>query len=141
MIQVVQLNLLIIFNILITVESVQMFIIRWILGRIILLVNFSLPPKRRKREIHEQIKADLESKSLLLYQYEACPFCVKVRRAIRRQNLKIATVDAKQSKHKEELATQAGKIQVPCLRIEEANGITWLYESKEIINYLNKRFA
>lgn len=141
MIQVVQLNLLGIFNILITVESEQMFIIRWILGRIILLVNFSLPPKRRKREIHEQIKVDLESKSLQLYQYEACPFCVKVRRAIRRQNLKIATVDAKQSKHKEELATQAGKIQVPCLRIEEANGVTWLYESKEIINYLNKRFA
>ncbi|WP_354622753.1 glutathione S-transferase N-terminal domain-containing protein [Psychromonas sp. MME2] len=118
-----------------------MFIIRWILGRIILLVNFSLPPKRRKREQHEQIKIDLESKSLQLYQYEACPFCVKVRRAMRRQNLTITTVDAKQSANKEILATQAGKVQVPCLRIEEANKVTWLYESKAIINYLNNRFA
>lgn len=118
-----------------------MFIIRWILGRIILLMNFIFPPKRRKRELHEQIKIDLESKSLQLYQYPACPFCVKVRRAMRRQSLNITTVDAKQAINKETLQTQGGKVKVPCLRIEEDNNVTWLYESNDIIDYLNNRFA
>lgn len=118
-----------------------MFIIRWVLGRIILLVNFTFPPKKRKREEQDQIKVDLESKSLQLYQYAACPFCVKVRRAMRRQDLKVAIIDAKQPIHKETLKTQGGTVKVPCLRIEEENNVTWLYESNDIINYLNNRFA
>ncbi|WP_415225660.1 glutathione S-transferase N-terminal domain-containing protein [Psychromonas sp.] len=118
-----------------------MFIIRWLLGRIILLLNFIFTPKKRKREIHEQIKIDLQTKSLQLYQYLACPFCVKVRRALRRQGLNIAIVDAKNAEHKQVLLNEAGKVQVPCLRIEENEKVTWLYESSAIIDYLNKRFA
>ncbi len=118
-----------------------MFIIRWILGRFILLLNFIFTPKKRKREIHEQIKIDLQSKSLQLYQYKACPFCVKVRRAVRRQGLNISTVDAKHADNKQVLQNEAGKVQVPCLRIEESNNVTWLYESSAIIEYLNNRFA
>jgi glutathione S-transferase len=30
---------------------------------------------------------------------------------------------------------------VPCLRIEENGQTTWMYESKVIIDYLDKRFA
>jgi glutaredoxin len=118
-----------------------MFVIRWILGRIILLLNFVFTPKKLKREIQEQAKIDTQTKNMQLYQYKACPFCVKVRRAMRRQGLNINTIDAKQAQHKEVLAKQGGKIQVPCLRIEENNQVTWLYESSAIIEHLHKRFA
>ncbi|MBT9531575.1 MAG: glutaredoxin, partial [Pseudomonas sp.] len=40
-----------------------------------------------------------------------------------------------------ELEQQGGKIQVPCLRIEENGQSTWLYESKAIASYLQQRFA
>ncbi|GIU13712.1 glutaredoxin family protein [Shewanella morhuae] len=118
-----------------------MFIVRWILGRIILLLNFIFTPKKRQRPQDEQQKIDVQTQTLTLYQYPACPFCVKVRRAIRRQGLNIKTLDAKKSPHKDELTVQGGKQQVPCLRIEDNGQVQWLYESKEIISYLDQRFA
>ena len=118
-----------------------MFIIRWILGRIILLLNFIFSPKKLKRESAAQVAVDKQTKSLQLYQYEACPFCVKVRRDIRRKGLNITTVDAKKVDNKAHLLAQGGKVQVPCLRIEEGEKITWMYESSAISNYLNERFA
>ncbi|MEL4247667.1 glutaredoxin family protein [Shewanella xiamenensis] len=118
-----------------------MFIIRWILGRIILLLNFVFAPKKLKRPSAEQQKIDAQTQALALYQYNACPFCVKVRRAMRRQGLNIQTLDAKKSQHKDELIAQGGKQQVPCLRIEDNGQVQWLYESKDIISYLEQRFA
>jgi glutaredoxin len=118
-----------------------MFIIRWILGRIILLLNFVFSPKKLKRETSAQAEIDAQTKFLQLYQYNACPFCVKVRRDIRRKGLNITTVDAKQEENKQQLASLGGKIQVPCLRIEEGNNITWMYESSAISHYLNERFS
>ena len=41
----------------------------------------------------------------------------------------------------EELMKGGGQRQVPCLRIEENGQTTWMYESKVIIDYLDKRFA
>lgn len=118
-----------------------MFIIRWILGRIILVLNFIFSPKKQKRENSEQEAVDAQTKSLQLYQFEACPFCVKVRRDIRRKGLNINTIDAKKEDNKSELLAQGGKVQVPCLRIEEGNKVSWMYESSAISNYLNDRFA
>ena len=51
-----------------------MFIIRWILGRIILLLNFVFAPKKLKRPSAEQQKIDAQTQALALYQYNACPF-------------------------------------------------------------------
>ena len=118
-----------------------MFIIRWILGRIILLLNFVFSPKKLKREAPLQAQIDAQTKHLQLYQYEACPFCVKVRRDIRRNGLNITTIDAKNESNKQRLMEQGGKVQVPCLRIEEGENISWLYESSAISAYLNERFA
>ena len=118
-----------------------MFIIRWILGRIILLVNFIFIPKKLKREATAQAKIDAQTKSLQLYQYQACPFCVKVRRDIRRQGLNIEIFDAKQATNKQQLLSLGGKVQVPCLRIEEDDKVTWMYESDAISDYLNARFS
>jgi glutaredoxin len=118
-----------------------MFVVRWILGRIILLLNFIFSPKKRQRPESEQAKIDLQTQNLSLYQYNACPFCVKVRREMRRQNLNIALVDAKQDNNKQVLSIQGGKLQVPCLKINNDGKTEWLYESKAIMNYLNDNYA
>lgn len=118
-----------------------MFVIRWILGRIILLLNAIFAPKMRQRSAEELTIIKEKTQALSLYQYAACPFCVKVRRTMRRQNLPILTVDAKQDEHKQVLVNHGGKLQVPCLRIEKDGHVEWLYESSSIINYLNDEFA
>ena len=115
-------------------------IIRWLLGSLILTLNFIFAPRKLNREVKQQERIDQETNFLQLYQYQACPFCIKVRRAIRRQSLNIAIIDAKQSDNKQRLAQQGGQIKVPCLRIENGQGVTWMYESSDIIHYLEKRF-
>ena len=117
-------------------------VIRWILGRIILLINFLTPPRGVKRQAEHQAQVDTETKSLALYHYAACPFCVKVRRALKRNSLNIETRDAKRSEQfKQELEAGGGVLKVPCLRIEENGETKWMYESSDIITYLESRFA
>ena len=116
-------------------------IIRWLLGRLILILNFIFAPTKLKRTVELQQKIDQETQNLQLYQFQACPFCVKVRRALRRNSLNILLVDAKKSLNKQKLAEQGGQIKVPCLRIEEKGKVTWMYESSDIISYLETRFA
>ena len=120
----------------------NMRLIRWILGRIILFINLITLPKPILRKKIEQDKIDKETKYLILYQFEACPFCVKVRRYIRKNNLQIILRDAKNNKlFKSELINEGGKHKVPCLKIKQLNSETkWLYESTEIIKFLNKKF-
>ena len=90
-----------------------------------------------------QATIDQQTTSLALYQYEACPFCVKVRRAMKRQGLNIETRDVKRcDASREELMAGGGDLKVPCLRVDEGEGaVQWLYESKNIIGYLEGRFA
>lgn len=120
-----------------------MFIVRAILGALILFFNWVFTPKSIKREATEQAEVDAQTQKLALYQYAACPFCVKVRRAMKRNGLNIETRDAKRSEQaKEELVNGGGQLKVPCLRIEEDNGeVGWMYESGDIINYLEQRFS
>ncbi|MFT6190462.1 MAG: glutaredoxin [Oleispira sp.] len=120
-----------------------MFIVRAILGALILFFNWVFTPKSIKREATEQAEIDTQTQKLALYQYAACPFCVKVRRAMKRNGLNIETRDAKRSEQaKEELVNGGGQLKVPCLRIEEDNGeVCWMYESGDIINYLEQRFS
>ena len=120
-----------------------MFIVRAILGALILFFNWVFTPKSIKREATEQAEVDAQTQKLALYQYAACPFCVKVRRTMKRNALNIETRDAKRSEQaKEELVNGGGQLKVPCLRIEEDNGeVRWMYESGDIINYLEQRFS
>ena len=80
--------------------------------------------------------------SLSLYQYEACPFCVKVRRGMKKLGLDIELRDAKDGKIEKELIEQGGQDQGPCLRIQKNDGsVQWMYESSDILEYLAKRFG
>ena len=119
-----------------------MVVVRAILGALILLLNWLFTPKSIKREASEQAAVDGQTAKLALYQYAACPFCVKVRRAMKRSALNIETRDAKRSEQfKKELVQGGGQLKVPCLRIEDDNGdVRWMYESGDIIDYLEGRF-
>ena len=115
-----------------------MSIIRWLLGRIILFFDWLTQPKKPDHSPEKQAQLDAQTANMALYQYAACPFCVKTRRAIRRLGLNIELRDAKNNpQYRAELEQQGGKQQVPCLRIQESDGsIHWLYESGDIIEFL-----
>ncbi|MBV7316594.1 glutathione S-transferase N-terminal domain-containing protein [Shewanella sp. NIFS-20-20] len=116
-------------------------LVRFLLGKLILLLNAVFKPKQQSRSPQEQQTIDAATAALTLYQYPACPFCVKVRRQMHRQKLNIQLQDAKIAEHAETLRQQGGHLKVPCLRIEQAGKIQWLYESNDIISYLKQHYA
>ncbi len=118
-------------------------IIRWLLGSLILFFDWLFTPRGIKRDPQQQKAIDAQTANLTLYQYQACPFCVKVRRAMKRQTLPIQTKDAKRCDiAREELLQGGGKLKVPCLQIRSDDGETrWMYESNDIILYLSERFG
>jgi len=123
------------------IKEHNMSLIRWFLGKLILFLNAITLPKPILRKNIDQNKIDKVTKYLTIYQFEACPFCVKVRRFVRKNSLKIKLKDAKNKTYKYELVNEGGKHKVPCLRIEKINSKTeWLYESSEIITFLKKEF-
>ncbi len=117
--------------------------IRRLLGRLILFFDHLTRPGRPAHSPERQAELDRQTANLALYQYAACPFCVKTRRAIRRLGLNIELRDAKNNPgFRRELEQQGGKQQVPCLRIENQDGsVTWMYESNDIITWLRQRFS
>jgi glutathione S-transferase len=80
-------------------------------------------------------------KNLALYHYDSCPFCAKTRQAIKKLGLNIELRNIQtSSQHRNDLQRGGHKTQVPCLRLEQANGADqWLYESDDIINFLAKQ--
>lgn len=117
-------------------------VIRSILGKFILFADLVTRPKKLERSETSQKSVDEKTKNLSLYQFHSCPFCVRVRRAIRKLNLNIELRDAKNNSiYKQELITEGQSSKVPCLRIEEDDEVKWLYESLEIVKYLNVRFG
>lgn len=118
-------------------------LIRWPLGQLILLVDFLTSPQRPQRAPYEQAKIDQATRGMALYQFRACPFCVKTRRAMKRLGLNIELRDARHDqKWRHQLLTEGGRLQVPCLYIPGAPGeAQWLYESSDIISYLEQRFS
>lgn len=117
-------------------------VIRAIVGPILLLLDAVFAPKAVVRQPESQAKVDSASQNLKLYQFLACPFCVRVRRGMKRLALPIETRDTKRNEQwREELLREGGSPKVPCLRIEESGDVRWLYESKAINEYLESRFA
>jgi glutaredoxin len=124
-----------------------MWIIRWPIGRLILLLNAIFSPASPKRSAEQQKLIDEKTAHLSIYQLPACPFCVKVRRALKRQGLSIELRGINNNaKHLDDLVKFGGKRTVPCLRIADKNEpedhskAEWLYESNDIIAYL-KQFS
>jgi glutaredoxin len=111
------------------------------LGRLIVFFDWIFSPRKLKRTDSSQLNVNEQSKSLKLYQFYACPFCIKTRRAIKRLNLLIESRNAQNGKYREDLLVNGGEVKVPCLRITEGDNNIWMYESSEIIKYLNNKFG
>lgn len=110
------------------------------LGMIIVFVSWLTLPKQIKRSKVDQVQAQENTQGLALYQLYACPFCVKTRRAIHRLNITLEIRDiGKQLSYRQELEQQGGRVKVPCLRIEEQGEVSWMYESDDIISYLDQQ--
>jgi glutaredoxin len=116
--------------------------VRFVLGPILLLWERSFPPKGIVRTPEAQKSVDQKCQALALYQFKTCPFCMKVRRAMRRKSLNIELRDAQHNaQHRADLLQGGGQIKVPCLRITDAQGNSaWIYESKAIVQYLQQQF-
>mgnify|MGYP003672935871 CR=1 FL=1 len=119
-----------------------MSIIRWLLARIIFVVDLLFRPRIHKHPAEVQAEYNASTKALSLYQFAACPFCVKARWAIRRLGLSIEYKDAKRNaQYAKELVEGGGQLKVPCLRIEKNDGgVEWMYESSDIISYLAHQY-
>lgn len=123
-------------------EVENMKFVRKIVGALILFFDRVFTPKSISRDIEAQRQVDQATTRLKLYEYHACPFCVKVRRSIKRLNLNVELRDSKVgSPFRDELMQHGGKTRVPCLRIEGPDGKQqWMYESSDIVAYLEGRF-
>jgi glutaredoxin len=112
------------------------------LGLFIALIDKLTRWSKVKRSSVMQSKVEAQLVNMSLYQFYACPFCIKTRRALHRLNLPIETRNASVgSKFRNELELGGGVVKVPCLRIEEDGKTQWMYESSQIINYLEQRFT
>ena len=78
-----------------------------------------------------------------LFYFSTCPYCIKVRLALWWMGLHLPLREILfHPKNKAELIAGGGKKQVPCLRIENENGgVQWMYESGDIIRYLQRALA
>ena len=79
-------------------------LIRNLLGGIIAAIDFVTRGSKLKRPEEKQQQIESELEKLSLYQFFACPFCVKTRRAIHRLNLDIELRDInKNRQHRQDL--------------------------------------
>ena len=117
--------------------------LRWVLAQIIIAIDWVTQPSIPDYSPEKRAELDVATANMALYQFGQCPFCVKTRRGIRRLGLNIELRDARNDpKWNAELIEQGGKYQVPCLRLVDDKGeVSWMYESSEINDYLDKRFG
>jgi glutaredoxin len=117
--------------------------LRLVLTPFMLLGEKVSTPQGIVRLPEAQQKVDQECRNLALYQFRSCPFCIKVRKEISRLSLNIELRDAQRDpQNREDLLQGGGKIQTPCLKITDEQGNSrWLYESGDIIQYLQQRFS
>jgi glutathione S-transferase len=83
------------------------------------------------------------SKSLSLYQYGTCPFCMRVRSAAHGLGIELELRDTIASpEYSDEVFEATGRRTVPVLRIEEEDGsVRWLPESNDIVQWLEERYG
>lgn len=79
---------------------------------------------------------------LALYMRPSCPYCVRVADYCEHHGIALENRNISEGTHLEALMTGGGKRQVPCLRIIDTEGHShWMYESMDIIHYLEQQFT
>ncbi len=104
--------------------------------------ELALPAKPLQRSEHEQASVNRLAASLTLYDLKNCPYCHRVRKHLKQLNVDVQEKNLKRCHiYQKELLSGGGRAQVPCLKIEKKSGTKWLYESSDIIRYLDEKFA
>lgn len=118
-------------------------VLRWVLGPFMLLKEWATRPQGVVRPLEQQQAVDRQCQALALYQFNTCPFCIKVRQEMRRLSLPIELRDAQHNAaHRQALQQATGATKVPCLHIADASGqAQWLQDSNAIVSYLRTRFG
>lgn len=82
------------------------------------------------------------NESYELYHSETCGFCHRVRHYMADAGWEIGLKDTLRDRSAREALMQGGgKATVPCLKITREGEETWLYESLDIIDFLESRRA
>ncbi|MBB1075149.1 glutathione S-transferase N-terminal domain-containing protein [Rhodoferax sp. 4810] len=117
--------------------------LRVVLGPFMLLFEVLSRQKPVQRTAALQAQVDQDCRSLVLYHFKTCPFCIKVRKEMHRLALPVEKRDAQHdAANKADLLKGSGFDQVPCLKVTDANGqVQWIKDSGAIISYLNQRFG
>ena len=92
-----------------------------------------------KSKVTSKTPSDTEQSSLILYKFDACPYCRRVQKVIAQLKIgeQIEMRDTRQnSKWRTDLQAKTGRTQVPCLFIDDEP----MFESMDIINYLQMNF-
>jgi len=77
-----------------------------------------------------------------LYHYPNCPFCFSVRAAMTQLGIDMELRNIHQGdEHLNALQVGGGSTMVPCLRIEVDGETKWMYESRDIVDYLENKFG
>ncbi|MBV1858837.1 MAG: glutathione S-transferase N-terminal domain-containing protein [Nannocystaceae bacterium] len=80
------------------------------------------------------------STGLSLYHFDTCPYCVRVRRALKDLGLDLELKDIlRDSAAHADLVAATGRQSVPVLHIED--GDVWMPESGDIVRFLYERFG
>jgi glutaredoxin len=117
----------------------MMKLIRLIVGAILKVLDFITSPSPIKISDEQMSMIKEKVKGHELYEFQACPFCIKVKRFMKKNNIQIPHRDAKNDEtFRKELLENGGRVKVPCLKIIKAEGTEWLYESNDIMAYFEK---
>ncbi len=76
-------------------------------------------------------------KTFALYYFPSCPFCQLVLSELPQIKHEVALRNIMENiDYRNELMAGGGKTQVPCLRISDGASEQWMYESRDIVEYL-----
>ena len=106
----------------------------------LLSLSLSSLPRRGKGTTFDETKFKKDMKPLLFYGYEASPFCKIVReRLVELEIPHLQKTCGRGSSKRQELFEKTGRFQVPYL--EDPNNNISLFESADIIDYLNEKYS
>jgi len=77
--------------------------------------------------------------SYALYYSKYCYFCQKVLMKLRNKNHAISLLDVSDRTVQMQLVAGGGKGQVPCLLIQQDQQQQWMYESNDILDYIQQQ--
>lgn len=76
--------------------------------------------------------------SLILYHFQSCPYCAKVRAAVDELGVGLEMRDTRENgKYRDKLVELTGKAQVPCLVIDGKP----MHESDDIVDWLKENYG